>query len=502
MDVGPRYLVVLQAAAGALYRASPAGDSRIADVGSARHSASRIARLAWCAACWSFEVTRKGADVFDPREFAYGPGISARILMCAMCCFVACDPNGCNNSGPGAAIRWTGYPALAKTTTSYNWLVVKCQLSDNDAIPAGLDTSIQKFLGVGGLGYGNIVDYFHDVSYNRASVVGTEFVGWVKAPFSTSDMASPRGRVAPPGARAQRVKECLQAIPQDQGVDFADYYGVVVINNVVNDGGACYIGQQNLTINNKNFNLACVWFDPNSLFTDFAAHEIAHGLGLTHSYDDSGGNCSAGPGEYCDPWDIMSAMQTYTFADRNWLINGASSAGGPGMNAPNLLRMGWIPAQNQKQYDLEQGGNQVFKLRALSRARPSDALVAILNVGANSFDNLYTVEFRQGDGWDNGFVSDLGSPLPVRLKGGTVLVHQFRFAEPVSTLINGAYGGALQPFNTVVLPGFGGLNYHVTVLAIDIFDASATVEIGSGRGPAQRKFAAERMFEGRAHANP
>ncbi len=309
------------------------------------------------------------------------------------------------------------------------------------------------------------------------------------APFGTRDLAYPNGRLAPPSARAQRVKECLQAIPADKGIDLADYYGVVVINNVVNDGGACYTGQQPMSVNNKNYNLACVWFDPNSLFTDFAAHELSHGLGLDHSYDDSGRNCGGNPGEYCDPWDIMSALGTYTFPDRNWLIGGANSAGGPGMNAATLLRIGWIPSANQKRYSIEDGGDQVFKLRALSHATESDTLVVILNVGATAFDATYTVEYRQGDGWDAGFVSHPNSPAKVRTQGGTVLVHQFRMAgAPASTLINGAYGGPLQPGDTLVVPGFGGTVYHVTVKTIDIPDGSATVVIGSGRGPALPKF--------------
>lgn len=395
-----------------------------------------------------------------------------------LCCLAGC---GGNSQAPGAGKRWTNYPALTQNTTSYNWLVVKCQLSDVPAIPAGLDTSIQQFLGIAGAGYGNIADYFHDVSYNRAQVMGTRIVGWVPAPFGSKNL----------GSRQQRVQACLSAIPADQGVSLDEFYGVVVINNAKNDGGACGAGQLSLTVNGKNFNLACLWFDRDSLFTDFAAHEFSHGLGLNHSYDDSGRTCGAGalPSEYCDAFDIMSAMVTYSFADNNWLIQNAASGGGPGMNVPNLMQMGWMPAGSRKDYSLETGGNQKFKLRALSHARPNDALAAVLSAGANAFDNLYTVEYRQGDGWDLGFSTSAKSPASVRSKGGVVLVHQYRGPTlPSSTLINGAFGGALQESNTVVLPGFGGLTYHVTVQSIDIADASAVVEIGTGRGPFLRNF--------------
>ena len=85
-----------------------------------------------------------------------------------------------------------------------------------------------------------------------------------------------------------------------------------------------------------------------------------------------------------------------------------------------------------------------------------------------------------------------------------MLVHQFRIAgEPASMLLDGAYGGALQPFDTLVLPGFGGTIYHVTVKAMNTQNASATVEIGSGRGPALPRFGIEGMrLNERIHPNP
>ena len=402
---------------------------------------------------------------------------TACLLMASTACLVV----ACTKKGPGAGIRWTSYPSLASTTKSYPWLVVKCQLSDVPTIPAGLDTNIEQFFGISGAGYGNIVDYFHDVSYNHASVISDTFVGWIRAPFSKGDLKGPNGRLSSsvPG-RQQRVQECLAAIPADQLPDFDAFYGVVVVNNAVQDGGACYVGQQSLTVNNKSHNLACVWFDPNSLKTEFAAHEIGHGLGLTHSYDDSGRSCGGSPGEYCDPWDIMSAQGTYQFIDSNWITAGSPSGGGPGLDAPGLLNMAWIPAANRREFQFE-GDEQIFKIRALSRPRGADPLVVTVNIGGpGPFDGIYTVEYRQGDGWDRGFVTDGSSPSAVRSSGGTVLVHQYRpVGGPVSTLVNGAFVGALQPCNTLVL---GNGARHVRVESFDTADGSATVSIGFGRG--------------------
>lgn len=402
--------------------------------------------------------------------------LPSRVVVLGLLLSAACLLMACTNTVPGAGIRWTSYPSLASSTRSYPWLVVKCQIADVPTIPTGLDTNIQQFFGISGTGYGNIVDYFHDVSYNRASVLSDTFVGWIQAPFNKAAVSTK--------SRAQRVTECLQAIPADQRPDFEAFYGVVVVENAVQDGGACYTGQGTLTLNNKKYNLACVWFDPNSLQTQFAGHEIGHGLGLDHSFDDSGRDCGGKPGEYCDPWDIMSAQRTNQFVDRNWLVAGQPSGAGPGLNAPALLAMGWIPADNQRRFQIEGDNEQTFKLRALSHARGADPLVVILNVGGpGPFDGIYTVEYRQGDGWDRGFVSSGNSPLVVRSSRGTVLVHQYRpVGAPASTLMNGAFAGALQPCNTLVVFGIDRSTYHVRVNSFDIADGSATVSIGVGRG--------------------
>lgn len=425
------------------------------------------------------------------RIYSYGAILG--FSLCAACFLTACD-----NKGPGAGIRWTGYPALALSTTSYPWLVVKCQVSDVPQIPAGLDTTIQQFFGISGAGYGNMVDYFHDVSYNRASVVTDTFVGWIKAPFNQADLSFPNGRLR--NDRRQRVMECLQAIPADQFPDLEAFYGVVVVNNAVQDGGACGLGQVPMTVNNKNYKLACLWFDANSLSTQFAAHEIGHALGMDDSFDDSGRNCGGDPGRYCDPWDIMSAQNTYQFVDLNFVTAG----GGPGLSVPGLLKMGWIPSANQRRFDIEEGGEQKFKLRALSRPRGTDPLMVLLNVGGpGPFDGIYTIEYRQGDGWDRGFVTDGRVPAAVRSSGGTVLVHEYRPAgAPASKLINGAVAGALQPCNTLVVAGFGGLTYHVTVENFDIPDGSATISIGGGRGKFIRcgsAVANDKKFATRSH---
>jgi hypothetical protein len=143
--------------------------------------------------------------------------------------------------------------------------------------------------------------------------------------------------------------------------------------------------------------------------------------------------------------------------------------------------MAWMPADNQRRFQFEGDSEQVFKIRALSHAGRGEPLVVIVETGdPRPFEGIYTVEFRQGDGWDLGFATDTSTPAKVRASGGVILVHQYRpVGAPTSTLVNGAFAGAMQPCDTMVL---GNGARYVTVKDFDTADGSATVAIGFGRG--------------------
>jgi len=390
----------------------------------------------------------------------------------------ACQPSGCDNKGPGAGTRWKNYPALSHSPRLYPWLVVKCRPKDDVAVPAGLDDTIRQFFGLIGAGYGNLFDYFSDLSYGQASVYGLTFTEWVDAPFTRADITT--GRLAPAVQRGNRVRECLDSIAPDQLPDLDSYYGVVVVTNVVVDGGACSLGQAPISVRGTTHKLACVWLNPTGLITAFAGHELGHGLGLPDSFDDSSRNCGGEPGRYCDPWDIMSALGAYRFIHGNWTHPAIRDVAGPGMNAPALLRLGWIPPARIARFDEEEPAEQTFTLTALSRPLGGHPLVLSVNPGNETLLESFTVEYRQAEGWDRGFA---GGDVPARVResGGVVLVHRYRPDGPVaSILVNGAVGGALTPCQTLIVRGRNG-NIHISVRAIDSALGTATVSLGWGR---------------------
>jgi hypothetical protein len=288
--------------------------------------------------------------------------------------------------------QWAGsYAHLTSQASNYRWLVLKCTLSDNRSVPEHVDGLIDNFLTQQGSGTGNVIDYYSDVSYGAAALTGT-VKGWYAAPFDGTEPQYAGG-----GNRYKRVQACADAIPAAEAasIGFGSYWGIIMVTNHLQDGGACWDGQQWLQIQGVSYLLACVVFDPLSMFTAFAAHEVGHGLGFPHSFDNANHSCGGAPGEYCDPWDIMSALDTYNFDSVVY------PTAGPGVNVPNLFHQGWIPSNRIATYPIGAPAT-AFTLSALSHPSGTTPLAVTIQ----DFPFLFTVEYRQKDGWDAGIPSN------------------------------------------------------------------------------------------------
>ena len=240
-----------------------------------------------------------------------------------------------------------------------------------------------------------------------------------------------------------------------------------MVTNKPQDGGAGLTGRGTLTIKGQNYDLGAVVFDSGSLFTAFAAHEMGHGFGLPHSYDNTNRICAVGaaPGEYCDPFDIMSGMVTQQFLNPNYpsVGIGVGVGAGPGMNLPNLLHLYAIPETRVAKH-LIGSSSETITLTALSNA--NGPLPLGVQIYSPSLPNeIYTLEYRQATGWDKG------------LAVNAVLIHKYRVKSvPYSILQEGPSNGGWIAGDRYVNADLG---FSVLIERVDTAAGTATVKIGN-----------------------
>jgi hypothetical protein len=161
----------------------------------------------------------------------------------------------------------------------------------------------------------------------------------------------------------------------------------------------------------------------------FCAHETGHSLGFLLEGMASTPN---GDVSYGDPLDIMSENNAFQFPAPFFRA-------GPGMNAPNLFRAGWISVDRVRTLDVY--GSYDITLAAVNY--PNEAGYLMTRVLA--FGLIFTVELRHPSAWDQGisqaqvFIHVMRQDEPYSIGNGLVQGQQFVYFHTNSGTYMGGY---------------------------------------------------------------
>lgn len=228
-------------------------------------------------------------------------------------------------------------------------------------------------------GTGGQADYWRDVTLGAIDLSQSEVFGWYTMTHDSSEVKN----LVFPGGRASLVRWGKEAATA-AGVQLSKFDAVLVVQNWGVDHGAAAGG---VVIVDQNREL----IEPT-----FVSHEMGHLFGLPHSFGEPGiSPCISGSGEYCDAWDIMSAMNVFSYTGTFQEVDGRS---GPGLNVFGIKALGGLPAPRMRTIR-SNAVAETIELAPLNQPLQQGAIYAVSIPP-------YTIEYRHKAGWDRGLPSD------------------------------------------------------------------------------------------------
>jgi len=316
-----------------------------------------------------------------------------------------------------------------RNPVSSPWLILLCKFSNHPEEPQSPEFFEDWFTKSG---TGGLFDYWNDVTSGFLNLGGSVVKGWFTLPYTLEDDKK--------RDRAARILSAINAVKNANDIDLSPFDGIVVILNAKVDSGS--IGKQIILGLNRQDLLTRMFgslsildqlldfklfgllvLDPDAWFNMFAAHEMGHGFGLSHSLGLDVPSCDPNndktQGAYCDIWDIMSAQNVITFNSSKF------SPSGPGLNAPNLIHQGWIDESRILNLSVSSGSVSAIPLLAPlnNPGLQGDLVVRIFLADEKSY---YTIEFHRAVLWDRAFPNDTVLLHLVKQDGRSYLVEPGR----------------------------------------------------------------------------
>lgn len=263
---------------------------------------------------------------------------------------------------------------------SIPWSFVLCKFSDSPTPPHDPNYYEQMTIDTGTKG---LADYVRSVSNGAANLDGSSVHGWYTESHTTAYETNLGSKT---NGRYQRLQDCLDAAADDHSHPYVPPSNVRVY--VITSPGVDLVGFEN-----------CCALGSDQVALPELAHEFGHGIDLEHSFSNDSNYhnaCWAQPGEYDNPWDLMSAANVFVDPTHDW------GGGPPFLDAYHQDEMGWIPQSRVFTLGINGILSATVTLAPLSHQETSGYLVARVPFDADDLFHYYTVEYRAADSWDSG----------------------------------------------------------------------------------------------------
>ena len=256
------------------------------------------------------------------------------------------------------------------------WSFLLCKFSDSPNPPNSAPYYSNMTITAGTKG---LEDYIKSISDGVADLSGSSLHGWYTEPHTT---AYEQGL----SNRYQRLQDCVDTAKASATDPYTVPPGQRIY--VITSPGVDLVGFENTGA-----------LGGDDVALPEIAHEFGHGVGLNHSWsnDITWKDVSwAGPGEYDNPWDLMSAANVYVDP------TGAFGGGPPDLDAHHLDELGWIAKSRILTLGVDGILSRTVTLTALTHPEANGYRLIRIPFDSNDRFHYYTVEYRVADGWDAG----------------------------------------------------------------------------------------------------